>query len=230
MNSLNNNASPGVLPAVHSAGSSALLVDVADGPFNLEQQRKLWALAAHLDAEPDSLVTEVVVGGNNLLVLFDPLRHHPQQVQEQVLQRWLTLGAGSAPGKDIDIPVLYGGPGALDLKWLADSAGLDIEEWVQRHSRVTYQVACIGSMPGFAYLVGLPAELAQPRRSNPRPSIAKGSVIIGGAQAGVMPCTAPSGWHAVGITDIELFDAWREQPCLLVPGDRVRFVATGIQA
>ena len=38
--------------------------------------------------------------------------------------------------------------------------------------------------------------------------------MIGGPQAGIMPCTAPSGWHIIGRTDISMFDptACRPRP------------------
>jgi KipI family sensor histidine kinase inhibitor len=85
-------------------------------------------------------------------------------------------------------------------------------------------------MPGFAYLTGLPAKLTHPRRSTPRNRLDKGSVIIGASQAGVMPCTAPSGWHVVGRTDVEMFNVLLTQPCLLKPGDTVQFVAKEVLA
>ena len=59
--------------------------------------------------------------------------------------------------------------------------------------------------------------------------VPEGSVIIGGAQAGIMPQTAPSGWHVLGRADIRLFDAAAGEPSLLRPGDVVRFVVGGIE-
>jgi hypothetical protein len=35
----------------------------------------------------------------------------------------------------------------------------------------------------------------------------------------------PGGWHLIGRTPLALFDPARESPCLLAPGDRVRFRA-----
>lgn len=55
----------------------------------------------------------------------------------------------------------------------------------------------------------------------------EGSVIIGGAQAGIMPVTAPSGWHIIGHTDTALFDPAAADPVLLRPGDTVRFLVAG---
>jgi allophanate hydrolase subunit 1 len=36
---------------------------------------------------------------------------------------------------------------------------------------------------------------------------------------------SPGGWRLLGSTEALLFDATRETPALLAPGDRVRFVA-----
>ncbi len=76
---------------------------------------------------------------------------------------------------------------------------------------------------GFPYLSGLDPALAIARRSTPRLAVPVGSVIVGGAQAAVMPQTSPSGWHIVGRTNIALFDPHRDEPSTLAPGDIVRF-------
>ena len=65
------------------------------------------------------------------------------------------------------------------------------------------------------------------RRQSPRPRVAKGAVIIGGSQAGVMPMQAPSGWHIIGHCALELLNLNQTPPALLAPGDRVRFVIAG---
>lgn len=51
-----------------------------------------------------------------------------------------------------------------------------------------------------------------------------GSVGIGGSQTGVYPLASPGGWQLIGHTPQMLFDAKREEPVLLRPGDTVRFV------
>ncbi len=50
------------------------------------------------------------------------------------------------------------------------------------------------------------------------------SVAIGGAQTGIYPSPLPGGWQLIGRTPIAMFDAQRDPPSLLMPGDRVRFV------
>jgi inhibitor of KinA len=54
-----------------------------------------------------------------------------------------------------------------------------------------------------------------------------GSVAIGGAQTGIYPRELPGGWQLIGRTPLVLFDPASEPPCLLAPGDRVRFRAIG---
>ncbi|HEY1960227.1 MAG TPA: carboxyltransferase domain-containing protein [Polyangiaceae bacterium] len=117
------------------------------------------------------------------------------------------------------IEVRYDGP---DLADVARAAGLDPAEVVALHSRAEYTVLFLGFLPGFAYLGGLPRELAMPRLATPRVRVPKNAVAIGGAYAGVYPFESPGGWRIVGSArDVDLFDA--ERGALLAPGDRVRF-------
>ena len=93
------------------------------------------------------------------------------------------------------------------------------------HSTREYRVACIGFVPGFTFLAGLPKNLATPRRDVPRKEIPPGSVGIGGAQTGIYPLRSPGGWNLIGRTPLKLFDPIKDPPTLLCPGDRVRFRA-----
>jgi KipI family sensor histidine kinase inhibitor len=83
----------------------------------------------------------------------------------------------------------------------------------------------LGFAPGFPYLLGLDPALQVPRRANPRTRVPAGSVAIGGAQTGIYPRELPGGWHLIGRTPRVLFDPAREPPCLLAPGNHVRFRA-----
>jgi KipI family sensor histidine kinase inhibitor len=85
----------------------------------------------------------------------------------------------------------------------------------------------LGFAPGFPYLLGMDPRLAMPRLPTPRARVAAGSVGIGGAQTGIYPRSGPGGWRLIGRTTMTLFDAAREPPATLAPGDRVRFVAAG---
>ena len=112
----------------------------------------------------------------------------------------------------------------VDLAEVAARAGLSIAEAVRLHASVEYLVAFVGFRPGFAYLHGLPAALHTPRLGTPRPRVPAGSLAIGGEWTGIYPAASPGGWRLIGSSDLALFDPGREEPCLLAPGDRVRFV------
>lgn len=215
---------------VHAAGTSGLLLDAATSTgFDDSVQERIWALASAL-AAPSAPhgVREVVPGVNNLLLVFDPLVLHPSDARRHLLSAWEAARPARNAGREVEIPVVYGGAHGEDLKDVAAATGLSVDEFVKRHSEAMYSVSCIGAMPGFAYLSGLPPKLSRPRRDIPRTRIAKGSVILGGSQAGIMPFDAPSGWHLLGHTAVELFAPTRAKPCLLSPGDRVRFCVLGV--
>lgn len=215
-----------------AAGAGALLFDPSNGTFDSELQSRLVSLAKRLgdSGQCRGSGVEAVLGVNNLMLIFDPIETHPDDASETLLRIWNTTEPEHKQKRTIEIPVIYGGHAGEDLIALANNAHVGVDEYVRLHSEATYSVACIGSMPGFAYLTGLPAELAIPRRKVPHMKVDEGTVIVGGAQAGVMPCTAPSGWHLLGRTQTRMFDAKSTPPCLLEPGNEVRFVVKGIDA
>lgn len=211
----------GSAPRLHGAGSRGLLLDVAAGAFCSRLQQRVLALAERVRSLQG--VEQAVPGMNNLLVVYTPALVNVNSLGEGLLQCWGELIDVPTMGREVEIPVVYGGAAGEDLPLIAEQAGLSVQAFVDLHSSGQYQVACLGAMPGFPYLSGLDPRLATPRRAVPRMRLEQGAVIIGGAQAGVMPCAAPSGWHVIGHTQCRLFDPEREQPALLQPGDRVRF-------
>ncbi len=139
----------------------------------------------------------------------------------------------SAAGKSlpaVEIPICYGGEFGPDLAEVAALAQLDPETVIARHLAGAYRVAMLGFAPGFPYLLGLDPALHTPRRAQPRTRVPAGSVAIGGAQTGIYPRELPGGWQIIGRTPLALFDASRDPPALLAPGQRVRFVAIDAQA
>lgn len=129
------------------------------------------------------------------------------------------------PSPPLEVPVCYGGEYGPDLADVAATTGLAMDEVARRHGVGVYTVAMLGFAPGFPYLLGLDPALATPRLETPRTRVAAGSVGIGGAQTGIYPREGPGGWRILGRTPLSLFDAARAAPCLLAPGQRLRFVA-----
>lgn len=217
-------------PRIHFAGAGGIYLDCGEARIDVGVQQRIWALAEALRDAQRAGLREIVPGVNNILVLFDPLALAPHMVRDWVLAQWELATAAQRAPRVVEIPVIYGGEGGIDLQEQAQRAGLGVHDYVDLHSSAQFQVMCIGSTPGFSYLSGLPERLHAPRRAVPRLRIPGGSVVIGGAQAGVMPDAAPSGWHILGVTSAAVFDVARAAPCLFEPGDTVRFVAREVIA
>jgi inhibitor of KinA len=127
--------------------------------------------------------------------------------------------------RTIEIPVHFDQGSALDLETAASSKELSADAFLEIFLSQTYRVYMIGFLPGFAYMGEVDERIAVGRKLSPRTHVPKGSVGIAGRQTGIYPQESPGGWQIIGRTDIELFDAGRDEPCLFRAGDEVRFVS-----
>jgi len=211
-------------PSIFAFGESAL-VCASPAPATLARQKRFWAMAITVRQWPH--ITEVILGMNNLTVLFDPLAANVDTLAKMLAKAWSAARENQKPGRLVEIPVRYGDEYGPDLAEVARHTALSIEEVIQRHTNAEYTVFCLGFQPGFVYLGGLDPKLATPRRAEPRVAIPAGSVGIGGAQTGIYPASSPGGWQLIGHTQEKLFDPMRTPPSLLQPGDRVRFTVLG---
>jgi KipI family sensor histidine kinase inhibitor len=203
-------------------GPCAVLLHRPGQPFSDAVQARIWQLA--IDLKSVAGVGETVPGMNNLLATFDPLAIDGAEVERRMRLGWADAAAPDIAQTVHDVPVVYGGEAGIDLADFASAKAMSVDEVIARHTAPLYSVAAVGAMPGFVYLSGLDPLLAAPRLASPRSGVPKGSVIIGGSQAGIMPVTAPSGWHILGRTPLDLFDPHRARPAFFKPGDRIRFV------
>ena len=121
----------------------------------------------------------------------------------------------------ITIPVCYDINFGIDLEIMAKEKNCSVNEIIEIHTSKSYQVFCIGFMPGFAYMGKVDEKIQVPRHSKPRPLVTAGSVGIAGAQTGIYPKDAPGGWHIIGRTPLSIFDPIKL--ALFAPGDTVSF-------
>ncbi len=185
-------------------GPRAVLVEVGDAAT---------ALALATWARGRVVADEVVPAAET--VLFDGV------TDLSALADWSP--SETAPdGELVEVPVEYDGP---DLAFVADAWGTDVDGVVRRHTSLDFVAEFCGFAPGFAYLAGLPGDLAVPRLESPRARVPAGSVGLAGTWCAAYPSATPGGWRLIGRTDAVLWDQAREQPALLAPGTRVRFVA-----
>ena len=218
--------------AIEPVAEDALLLRFGDG-IDIDLNARVHAAARAIRAAKLPGITDIAPAYATLLVRFDPLSRGGDALPESVtkiLDRGFQQGdepEASSPRKlptqRTEIPVCYGGEYGPDLGTIAQRAGMTPDQVIERHMRTEYTVAMLGFAPGFPYLLGLDSALHTPRRANPRTRVPAGSVAIGGAQTGIYPRELPGGWNLIGRTPLVLFDSDRDPPCLLAPGDCVRF-------
>ncbi|MBD8080171.1 5-oxoprolinase/urea amidolyase family protein [Cellulosimicrobium arenosum] len=202
-------------PRVQAFGESAFLVDVAD-------LTAVRALHARLVRDAPVGVADLVPAARTVLVHADgPRAARGVAAWLDDVVHDLDTRTGGATGVLVEIPVVYDG---ADLPDVAAWAGASVEEVVARHVGRTYDAAFSGFLPGFAYLAGVDPRIAVPRRATPRTRVPAGSVALAGELTAVYPRASPGGWSLLGTTDRTMFDAGRDRPALVRPGDRVRFV------
>jgi inhibitor of KinA len=186
-------------------------------------------------------VIELAPAYTSVAVFFDPIavartKRAPEEILDCLVSHIrAAVAVGSERGRRhkssksrvhvVELPVCYDPEFAPDLDDVALHAQISREQVVDLHSTAEYRVACVGFVPGFPFLTGLPKKLATPRRDIPRKEVPPGSVGIGGAQTGIYPLRSPGGWNLIGRTPLKLFDPAKDPPTLLCPGDRVRFRA-----
>lgn len=178
-------------------------------------------------------VLEITTAFRSVAVFYDPVRvggdadlifaSLEERIRTALTSDSAATASVAAEGRTMEVSVCCDPEFGLDLADVARHVGLPTQEVIRRYLAAEFRVGCVGFTPGFPYLVGLPAELATARRASPRSNVPAGSVAIGGTQAGIYPFASPGGWHVIGRTPLQLFDASRETPSLLRAGDRVRF-------
>jgi inhibitor of KinA len=205
-------------------GDSALIINLADEISDSSRLlARVLSAAETIERAKLSGVVDVTSSYESVAVFFD-LTHVEPDIEDKI--RTLIASAGvrvSGKKRRVEIPVCYEEEFALDLERVANHTSLTPDAIVALHSSADYTVACIGFMPGFPFLAGLPQQLCVPRLESPRTKVSAGSVAIANAQAGVYPLESPGGWNVLGRTPVQLFRVDESPPTLLRPGDRVRF-------
>jgi inhibitor of KinA len=202
-------------------GEAALLIECTLDNVAIANAHAL-ALAEALPAEWHPLPAI-----RSVLVRFDPLSDAHDEVQARVRGALAeAVPHTHMPGRQVTLPVRYGGADGPDLEDVAHRLNLAPDELIAQHTAQPWRVLMIGFAPGFPYIGPLPASLTLPRRATPRAAVPAGSVAIAAGMTGIYPSQLPGGWHLIGRTEVALFDPAREPPTLLQPGDRVQFIAT----
>jgi inhibitor of KinA len=209
------------MTAFRYASDQSLMVYLGE-EINLETHHRVLKLLRLLEAEPVPGVRNLHPAYNSILIVFDPVDQEHPNIEHTVATYLMRLDDVQLPHpRTVEIPVAYDGP---DLADVAAIHSITTDRLVEIHSQAIYTVYFVGFVPGFAYLGGLPPELATPRLESPRKRVPKGSVAIGGTHTGVYPFDTPGGWRLIGKTPLEIFDPESKELSKLRIGDQVRFL------
>lgn len=209
-------------------GDTALVVqfgDVIDRTLSdrvLRLGRKIRALGI-------AGITDLVPTFRSLLVHYDPVVVGGEELQAKLEGLLESSETEAQEARQWTIPVCYEGEYGPDVNDVAQASGLSPTEVVEQHAGTLFHVYMLGFVPGYPYMGDLPPPLVLPRRSNPRTRVPPGSVAIASVMTAIYPLESPGGWHLIGSTPIRLFDASKDNPALLCPGDKVRFKPVGTE-
>jgi KipI family sensor histidine kinase inhibitor len=212
--------------SVRPAGDCALIL--SDPRASSAALARAWA--DRLSVDLPVWVRDVSAAFGSICVCFDPTQL-PRRTIDPIpfIQAWAlqrvpqTADDVPAMAEEVAIPVDYSERFAPDLRRVANHAGLTVDQVVELHARAIYTVEAVGFLPGFAYLSGLDDRLHTPRLPEPRTTVPRGSVGIGGPYTGVYPLESPGGWNLIGRTQKSLFDPAQARPAVLAVGMKVRF-------
>ena len=203
-------------------GDTALTVEFGD-----RAEAPLSALVLALDRRLSEAglrgVVEAVPTMRSLTIHYDPNLVSSAEIARALEPLLEGLEAAGVPGRRWLMPACYAPEVAPDIEDVARRTGLGLDDVARLHASVPYRVLMLGFLPGLPYLGDLPGRLRLPRRDSPRTAVPAGSVAIATTQTCIYPLESPGGWHLIARTPVRLFDAARDPPVLLAPGDEVSF-------
>ena len=220
----------GPLPRVVPLGDAAVLVEFSE-TLDLAVNARIQQLAEAIRRRKVAWIVDVVPALGSLALHFDPERYdlavRPLEAASALIKDCLSRKQPNLdePARTVNVPVCYEAELAPDLAEVAERCKLKVEEAIRRHCASPHRVLMVGFAPGHPYIGGLDEKLSVPRRTTPRPSVIAGSVANANTQSVVYPFTISGGWSVIGRTPLRIFDAQREPPALMAPGDRVQFHA-----
>lgn len=214
---------------IYPAGENALTVCLGN-KMDIAINDRVFRLFRHLHSYSKPFWKDLIPAYCTLTIVYDAVairKHHPaafdwvKNEMEQALHE--CMESETLPVRKLEIPVCYDPAFGLDLKSLAKTNNLSVDQVIELHTQQSYRVYMLGFLPGFAYMGMVDEKIATPRLSTPRKHVPAGSVGIAGNQTGIYPLVSPGGWNIIGRTPVKLFDSHAKHPVLFQPGDEVSF-------
>lgn len=214
---------------LHPLGERGILIEFGS-QIDPKIQQQVQLVSSFLEKNQPEWMIEYIPAFATITILYRVTAFTYREVCQEVVSLLEHINPASPhQQRVVQIPVCYGGELGPDLDFVATHNQLTVDEVIHKHTSGSYLVYMIGFAPGFPYLGGMSEKIAAPRKQSPRLRIPAGSVGIAGMQTGIYPIETPGGWQLIGRTPVELFQPNREEPCLLKPGDRIRFYPISFQ-
>jgi len=204
-------------------GDSALTIEFGN-EISIVLNNQAVALANYFSEHSFDGLIEVVPAYASVTVFYDPQVTSFTTLGKLVEESVPSIASTKESPTLVEIPMKIGNDLSPDLTRVAEHSGLSETGVLDIFLSQSYRVYMLGFLPGFAYMGEVDERIAAPRLETPRTKVPTGSIGIAGKQTGVYPLESPGGWNLIGRTDLRMFDPTAEKPCLLNPGDEVRFV------
>ena len=159
---------------------------------------------------------------NKLIISFDLGKTNSTKIMDFLKSVDFSKLNFSQNKKEWTIPICY--DFEMDLENVSKTLKIEKDEIKNIHLNTNFFVYMIGFVPGHPFMGDLDSKLFLNRLKTPRVKIPPGSGGIVEKFCNIYPYESPGGWNIIGRTPIKLFNKKDDKkPCLLSPGDSVRF-------
>ena len=159
---------------------------------------------------------------NKLIISFDLKTINSSQIMSFIKSVNFSKLNFSQSNKKFTIPICY--DFEMDLENMSKTLKMNREEIINIHLNTDFFIYMGGFIPGHPFMGDLDAKLFLNRLKTPRVKIPAGSVGIVEKFCNIYPYESPGGWNIIGRTPKRLFNIEdNSNPCLLSPGDSVKF-------
>jgi KipI family sensor histidine kinase inhibitor len=211
-----------------TAGDRALVVEFGN-KISEDINSRVRSMMIAVERENIEGIIEITPTYRSLMIHYNPMKisYSKLLTDLKILEKKLKDIDIPLP-EIIEIPVLYNGENGPDIINVAEYNNITTQEVIDIHSSREYLIYMLGFTPGFPYLGGMDERISTPRLGTPRTKINSGSIGIAGSQTGIYPIDSPGGWQIIGKTPLNLYDAFRDPPILLDPGNYIKFVPVNL--
>jgi urea carboxylase len=235
-------------PVYRSLGDMFLGVEFGD-ELHLTLNFRVIALERSLKEDPIHGVMETIPTHRTLMIAYDSSQIRQKDLVAALKEREQgTTGLRRLPSRVVSIPVWYNDPWSAEcarmhgasnnVEFLAQLAGMTVDEVIAEHSSTEWWVGAIGFQPATYQAVPLSPSfrLTAPKYPRPRKSTPERILCMAGKITSFYPVASPGGYQLLGRTPIELYDprqrnkVFRQSPVLPVVGERHRYIPIDEQA